>query len=63
MSFETLKIRFFDFIQISFWASRQVQNELRGQCETLKHRFFDLTQVAFCVGQEAENKFKEYATP
>jgi len=63
MPFETLKHCFFDFIQIVFWASPQVQNKFRVLFETLKHRFFELAQVSFWVGQEAENEFKEHATP
>ena len=63
MPFDTLKHRFFHFIQIAFLTSPQVQNKLRVPCETLKRCFYDLIQVSFWDGQEAEYEFKVKCEP
>jgi len=53
-TFDNLNHRFFDFIQITFWASSEAQNELKVPCEPLTHRFFDLAQVAIWVGKDCK---------
>ena len=63
MPFETLKHRFFHFIQNVFWVSPQVQNKLRVPGEPLKHPFFDLTEVTFWDVQDAENELKVSCDP
>ena len=63
MTFDNLIHRFFEFIQIAFWAIAEAENKLRVPCEHFKHRYLELNQVAFWVGQEAENEFRVTCDP
>jgi len=63
MQFETLKHRFFETNQVSFWDGQEAENEFKVSCDPLKHRFLDLNQVAFWDGQEAEIELKVQCEP
>jgi len=54
--FENLNHRFFDFIEISFWACQEAENELAVLCNHYKSSFNDIRQVSFWAGPEAENR-------
>jgi len=55
MTYEPIKHRFLDLIEVSFCAGQEAEKMFKVPWEPLKHRFVELTQIEFLDGQEIEN--------
>jgi hypothetical protein len=62
-SFDPLKHRFLDLVEVEIWDGQKVENEFLGQYDNLKRPFLHRAKVALWPGQKAENAFASPLDP